>query len=131
MNKTTAFTAQDFIKAYMGDYIDQILPEGTQTSIKQAWDNINQYQSVRNAFEEKLINLISRTVAESDTGFENPLGKFEGDILPYGSTIETIYADVVDAVEFGKETDQYKKYNGDIKVLFHSEDFKLVYPLTA
>lgn len=130
MNKTTAFTAQDFIKAYMGDYIDQILPAGTQTSIKQAWDNINQYQSVRNAFEEKLINLISRTVAESDTGFENPLGKFEGDILPYGSTIETIYADVVDAVEFGKETDQYKKYNGDIKVLFHSEDFQLVYPLT-
>lgn len=130
MNKTTAFTAQDFIKAYMGDYIDQILPEGTQTSIKQAWENINQYQSVRNAFEEKLINLISRTVAESDAGFENPLGKFEGDILPYGSTIETIYADVVDAVEFGKETDQYKKYNGDIKVLFHSEDFQLVYPLT-
>lgn len=130
MNKTTAFTAQEFIKAYMGDYIDQILPEGTRTSIKQAWDNINQYQSVRNAFEEKLINLISRTVAESDTGFENPLGKFEGDILPYGSTIETIYADVVDAVEFGKETDQFKKYNGDIKVLFHTEDFQLVYPLT-
>lgn len=130
MNKTTAFTAQEFIKAYMGDYIDQILPEGTRTRIKQAWDNINQYQSVRNAFEEKLINLISRTVAESDTGFENPLGKFEGDILPYGSTIETIYADVVDAVEFGKETDQFKKYNGDIKVLFHTEDFQLVYPLT-
>ena len=82
MNKTTAFTAQDFIKAYMGDYIDQILPEGTQTSIKQAWDNINQYQSVRNAFEET--------------------GSTDNDLLAIGETIknwsEITYASNIDII---------------------------------
>ena len=129
MNKT-AFTASEFMTAYMGDYLKDIMPEGALTRIEDVWKNINKYEATRNAFHNALINLISRTVAETDTGFENPLGKFEGDLLPYGSTIETIYADAIDAQEFGKDCDQFKKYDQDIKVLFHSEQFQLVYPLT-
>ena len=101
MNKT-AFTASEFMAAYMGDYIKDIMPDGTLTGIEAVWKTINKYEAPRYAFHNGLINLISRTVAETDTGFENPLGKFEGDLLPYGSTIETIYADAIDAQEFGK-----------------------------
>lgn len=126
----TAFTTSDFIAAYMGDYIKDVLPDGALTRLDEVWKNINKYEATRNAFHNALVNLISRTVAETDNGFENPLGKFEGDLLPYGSTIETIYADVVEAQEFGKDCDQFGKYDQDIKVLFHSEDFQLKYPLT-
>lgn len=125
-----SFTMPEFVEAYMGDKLAEILPDGARTRLDDAWDNINRYEGVRNAFENALINLISRTVAEADSGFENPLGKFEGDMLPYGSTIETVYADVPEALEFGKDCDQFKKYGQDVKVLFHSEDFQLVYPLT-
>ena len=126
----TAFTSADFIKAYMGDYLQDILPEGAMTRLEDAWKNIQNYEARRNAFDAALVNLISRTVAETDSGFENPLGRLEGDILPYGSTIETIYADVVEAKEFGKDCDQFQKFGQDIKVLFHTEDFQLVYALT-
>lgn len=125
-----AFTATQFIEAYLGDYIKEILPEGTRTRIDEAWANINKYEAIRNAFDTQLVNLISRTVAESDSGFVNPLGKFEGDLLPNGSTIETAFSDVVEALEFGKECDQFKKFNNDVKVLFHTESFQLVYPMT-
>lgn len=128
--QSVAFTATEFINAYLGDYINEILPEGTRTRIDEAWANINKYDAIRNAFDTQLVNLISRTVAESDNGFVNPLGKFEGDLLPYGSTIETAFSDVVEALEFGKECDQFKKFGEDVKVLFHTESFQLVYPMT-
>lgn len=125
-----SFTMPEFVEAYMGDKLAEVLPEGARTRLDEAFKNIYSNAETRNAFENALINLISRVVAEADTGFENPLGKLEGEILPYGSTIETVYADVPEALEFGKECDQFKKFGQDVKVLFHSEDFQLVYPLT-
>ena len=104
----TAFTSADFIKAYMGDYLQDILPEGAMTRLEDAWKNIQNYEARRNAFDAALVNLISRTVAETDSGFENPLGRLEGDILPYGSTIETIYAAGGEAKEFGKDCDEFQ-----------------------
>lgn len=67
-----SFTMPEFVEAYMGDKLAEVLPEGARTRLDEAFKNIYSNAETRNAFENALINLISRVVAEADTGFENP-----------------------------------------------------------
>ena len=93
--------------------------------------------TVQNEFASAMINLIGKVVFDS-VQFENPFTSFKKGKLPFGSTIEHVYFDMLDAIKYTAGTrsddvgppDQFEIFKSKVHAAFYSAVLEAQYPLT-
>ena len=90
------------------------------------------YQPDQNAFLSELVNRIGRVMITSRL-YENPWAMFKQGYLEYGETVEEIFVNVIQAIQFDPDEAAetlYKRYMPDVRAAFHTMNFQKVYPQT-
>ena len=88
------------------------------------------YQPEQNAFLSELVNRIGRVMLTSRL-YENPWAMFKQGFLEYGETVEEIFVNVIQAIQFDPDDAQetlFKRYMPDVRAAFHTMNFQKVYP---
>ena len=89
--------------------------------------------ALRNEFVNALVNRIALTVVTSKS-YENPWKVFKKGMLDMGETVEEIFTDLIDAIQYDPEdaaNTLYKRYKPNVRVAFHTVTTKVIYPITV
>lgn len=91
------------------------------------------YEKQLNQFLDALVNRIGLVKIKDET-FNNDLKWFKKGQLSYGTDIEEVFVDIINAIPFeGKNTDepdQFEKFIPNVKSMFHRANRADVYPIT-
>ena len=121
-----------------GGYADRF-PDVTEKNYKEIGNMITTMPVVQNDFINVLTNKIGLTAFMTRV-YSNPLKSFKKGTLPYGSTIEQIFTDIIkgkdfesgDAGSYNAASDVLGKANeNNVKVEYHSENFRHKYKITV
>jgi hypothetical protein len=109
------------------NYQDRI-PLATRTNITAVGNAILDYASAKNEFLDALVNRIS-LVMISNKMAKNKLGIFKKGMLEYGSDIEEVFTDIINAQPFDVDTAEnevFRRNKPNVSSIFHRvnrEDF--------
>ena len=81
-----------------GEYKDKI-PVATKTNLLDIADIMIEYPTLKNAFLTRLINKVGKTIIDKKV-YQNRFKEFKKEKLPYGTSIEYIFTDLIKAKDF-------------------------------
>ena len=118
-----------------GDYASRVplAISGDIKSLNAIGDVLMNFEPLRNAFLNALVNRIGRVVITSNM-YENPWANFKKGILEYGETIEEIFVQLAKPYQFNPEDAEntlFKRYIPDVKSAFHTMNYQKFYPTTV
>ena len=90
------------------------------------------YPALANQFINALVNRIALVRVTSAT-FNNPYSRLKKGYLEYGETVEEIFTNIARVFVFSEEkaeARELKRYLPDVKVAFHTINWKVLYPVT-
>ena len=123
-----------YFQAIFEHYQDRI-PEITANNFKEIGDLIMERPNMKNEFINTLFNKIGLTLLQNKK-YTSRLDIFSKGKLEYGETIEQIMCDLIECKDFteqkeGNEVSELVSAQvPDIKVLYHSENYKHKYKVT-
>lgn len=105
------------------------LPQDTLTKLQTA--EPTEFTEVKNKFLTALFNKISLMVVDT-LQFNDPFGKWYGQPINYGDTIENIYVDVPTGYDFNanKDVSPFVKAPAEVKTLYLSINYQMQYETT-
>ena len=105
------------------------LPSDTLTKLQTAEPTT--FAQTKNAFLTALFNKISLMVVDT-LQFTDPFGKWYGQPINYGDTIENIYVDVPSGYDYNKNKDvsPFVKAPAEVKTLYLSINYQMQYETT-
>lgn len=111
-------------------YMDRV-PEATQQNLEQVGNAILNYEAQTNEFLSALVNRIALTIV-SNRRYKNPLAILKKAGKPFGTDIEEIFTNPVNAVAYnGSDTeDMLKITKPDVKTIFHRMNRQDKYPVS-
>lgn len=127
----------DFLNAMRAvasaEYNERI-PTATQSNLKDIYTSILTYSATKNEFVETLLNKVVRTLINSKY-YENPFKFFKKGELPFGMTLESVFADIIKAKDFsdngGSEaTGLLAVEKPNIKVEYYSQNYRHKYKIS-
>ena len=124
-----------YFQAIFEHYQDRI-PEITANNFKQIGDLIMERPNMKNEFISTLFNKIGLSLLQNKK-YTSRLDIFSKGKLEYGETIEQIMCDLIEVKDFteqkeGNEVSELVSAQvPDIKVLYHSENYKHKYKVTV
>ena len=83
-----------------GEYKDKI-PVATKTNLLDIADIMIEYPTLKNAFLTRLINKVGKTIIDKKV-YQNRFKEFKKEKLPYGTSIEYIFTDLIKAKDFSE-----------------------------
>ena len=134
MANTTKTTNDAYFQAIFQHYQDRI-PEITVNNFKEIGDLIMERPNMKNEFINTLFNKIGLTLLQNKK-YISRLDIFSKGKLEYGETIEQIMCDLIECKDFTEQKDGNEVSElvsaqvPDIKVLYHSENYKHKYKVT-
>ena len=123
-----------YFQAIFEHYQDRI-PEITVNNFKEIGDLIMERPNMKNEFINTLFNKIGLTLLQNKK-YTSRLDIFSKGKLEYGETIEQIMCDLIECKDFTEQKDNNEVSElvsaqvPDIKVLYHSENYKHKYKVT-
>ena len=123
-----------YFQAIFQHYQDRI-PEITVNNFKEIGDLIMERPNMKNEFINTLFNKIGLTLLQNKK-YTSRLDIFSKGKLEYGETIEQIMCDLIECKDFTEQKDNNEVSElvsaqiPDIKVLYHSENYKHKYKVT-
>ena len=127
-------TNDAYFNAIFNDY-DNRIPTATIENFKKIGDLIMDRPNVKNEFISALFNKIGLTLFQNKK-YTSRLDIFSKGKLEYGETIEQIMCDLIECKDF-KDQEESNEVSElvsaklpDIKVLYHSENYKHKYKVT-
>lgn len=113
------------------------IPVATATNITDVGNAVlNAPGTVQNEFASAMVNLIGKIMIDS-IEFTNPFTSFKKGKLAFGSTVEHIYFDMLDAIKYTAGTrtgetapDQFEIFKSKVHAAFYSAVLEAQYPLT-
>ena len=132
-NKTNA-TNDAYFQAIFQHYQGRI-PDITANNFKQIGDLIMERPTMKNEFISTLFNKIGLTLLQNKK-YTSRLDIFSKGKLEYGETMEQIMCDLIECKYFTEQKDSNEVSElvsaqlPDIKVLYHSENYKHKYKVT-
>lgn len=133
--KTLNATNAEILNAIRTDasYVyQQRIPEVTQGDITAAVQALQHYTPEMNEFVDALVNRIGLTEIRSKI-WTNPLAQFKRGLMEYGSTIEEVYVDILNAKNYDPDADHsdvFKQTKPDVQANFHTINRQNQYPVT-
>ena len=131
----TQKTSNDaYFQAIFEHYQDRI-PDITVNNFKEIGDLIMERPNMKNEFINTLFNKIGLTLLQNKK-YTSRLDIFSKGKLEYGETIEQIMCDLIEVKDFTDQKDSNEVSElvsaqiPDIKVLYHSENYKHKYKVT-
>ena len=127
-------TNDEYFQAIFQNY-DNRIPKATIDNFKEIGDLIMERPNVKNEFISALFNKIGLTLLQNKK-YTSRLDIFSKGKLEYGETIEQIMCDLIEVKDFTeqKENNEVSELVSaeapDIKVLYHSENYKHKYKVT-
>ena len=128
-------TNDTYFNAIFNDY-DNRIPTATIENFKKIGDLIMDRPNVKNEFISALFNKIGLTLLQNKK-YTSRLDIFSKGKLEYGETIEQIMCDLIECKDFKDQGDDSNEVSElvsvklpDIKVLYHSENYKHKYKVT-
>lgn len=124
---------QNVWKHATSDYQRRV-PNPTKANIKASIEAMMGFPGPRNEFVYSLVNRIGMEIL-GGVDFENPLRKFNIGDVPYGSAIEEIQVDLIEAEVYSHERDSLEKdvWGKDlpnVQTSFHTVNRENVYKVT-
>lgn len=114
------------------DY-QQEVPEITKASdIPKVGEVIYGTPAFANQFINALVNRIALVRVQSAT-FNNPYKALKKGYLEYGETVEDIYVNIANVVDYSAEkanTREFKRTPPDVRSAFHVMNWRVMYPVT-
>ena len=83
-----------------GEYKDKI-PTATKTNLLDIADIMIEYPTIKNAFLTRLINKVGKTIIDNKV-YKNRFKEFKKEMLPYGTSIEYVFTDLIKAKNFSE-----------------------------
>ena len=83
-----------------GEYKDKI-PTATKTNLLEIADIMIEYPTIKNAFLTRLVNKVGKTIIDNKV-YQNRFKEFKKEMLPYGTSIEYIFTDLIKAKDFSE-----------------------------
>ena len=123
-----------YFQAIFEHYQDRI-PEITVNNFKEIGDLIMERPTMKNEFISTLFNKIGLSLLQNKK-YTSRLDIFSKGKLEYGETIEQIMCDLIECKDFTEQKDDNEVSElvsaqvPDIKVLYHSENYKHKYKVT-
>ena len=84
----------------VGEYKDKI-PTATKTNLLEIADIMIEYPTIKNAFLTRLVNKVGKTIIDNKV-YQNRFKEFKKEMLPYGTSIEYVFTDLIKAKNFGE-----------------------------
>ena len=81
-----------------GEYKDKI-PTATKTNLLEIADIMIEYPTIKNAFLTRLVNKVGKTIIDNKV-YQNRFKEFKKEMLPYGTSIEYVFTDLIKAKNF-------------------------------
>ena len=113
------------------DYVP--VAEANADSIREIGAVIMAYPALQNEFLSALVNRIGRVVITSKM-YDNPLAMFKKGVLEMGETIEEIFVNIAKPFQYDMETAEnevFKREIPDVRVAFHTLNYKKFYKVTV
>lgn len=88
--------------------------------------------NLRNTFCDALVNRIAKVILQGRS-YTNPLAFLKSGVLDYGETIEEIFTDIINAVEWDADVDASERNavkKPDVKSCFHISNFRKHYDVS-
>lgn len=101
--------------------------------LREIGEALRTYPTASNLFLNALINRIGRVILSSRL-YRNPWAFFKRGFLEYGETIEEIFVNLIDSMQYDPEGGGEKvfaQYKNDVRSAFHVMNYQKVYPLTV
>lgn len=83
-----------------GEYKDKI-PTATKTNLLEIADIMIEYPTIKNAFLTRLVNKVGKTIIDNKV-YQNRFKEFKKEMLPYGTSIEYVFTDLIKAKNFSE-----------------------------
>ena len=83
-----------------GEYKDKI-PTATKTNLLEIADIMIEYPTIKNAFLTRLVNKVGKTIIDNKV-YKNRFKEFKKEMLPYGTSIEYVFTDLIKAKNFSE-----------------------------
>ena len=83
-----------------GEYKDKI-PTATKTNLLEIADIMIEYPTIKNAFLTRLINKVGKSIIDNKV-YQNRFKEFKKEMLPYGTSIEYVFTDLIKAKNFSE-----------------------------
>ena len=83
-----------------GEYKDKI-PTATKTNLLEIADIMIEYPTIKNAFLTRLVNKVGKSIIDNKV-YQNRFKEFKKEMLPYGTSIEYVFTDLIKAKNFGE-----------------------------
>jgi hypothetical protein len=119
------------IRANNSSLYAERVPEATKTNLENVGSAILEYEATTNEFLSALVNRIAFTIV-SNRRYKNPLSILKKGGKPFGTDIEEIFTNPVQAKTFdGSNTsDMLQVTKPDIKTIFHRMNRQDKYPVS-
>ena len=113
-------TILNTIRANSSALYQERIPEATQANLQDVGGALMQYEVLQNEFLGALINRIAFTIV-SNKRYQNPLSILKKGTKPFGTDIQEIFTNPVEAVAFdGSNTsDMLEVKKPDVKTMYH------------
>lgn len=105
------------------------IPVATKNNLNTIHESIMEFPNVKNEFIQTLTNKIGKTIFLSKF-YENPFKFFKKGSLPYGTTIESIFVDIIKGKSFDESFGENEvtsligeEKNNNVKVEFYEQNF--------
>lgn len=111
----------------------QRVPAATQGDISGAIGALETFRPLKNEFVDALVNRIGLTVIQQKI-WSNPLAEFKRGLLPFGTTIEDVFVDLIEAHRYDPNNDYenvFKTNVPDVQANFHTLNRQDYYPVTV
>ena len=83
-----------------GEYKDKI-PTATKTNLLEIADIMIEYPTIKNAFLTRLVNKVGKSIIDNKV-YQNRFKEFKKEMLPYGTSIEYVFTDLIKAKNFSE-----------------------------
>lgn len=114
------------------EYQNEVPEVTSYKDIPQVGEVIYGNPSFANQFLNQLVNRIASVRIQSAT-FNNPYARLKKGYIEFGETIEDIFVGILNAVYYtpeNAEADEFKRTIPDVKAVFHTMNWRVVYPVT-
>ena len=81
-----------------GEYADKV-PTATKENLTEVADVLIEYPTLKNAMLTRLINKVGKSIIDTKV-YQNRFKEFKKEMLPYGTSIEHIFTDIIKAKDF-------------------------------
>lgn len=120
------------VRASSSPAYQQRIPVATQNNIQEVMQGIMDFPDVKNEFIATLTQRVSKTIFFT-RALENKLKVFHKGFLPYGTTIQGLFADIIKGKNFDDSdtiNDLFGKAENNVKPEYYEQNYKLKYTIS-